>query len=246
MSQDAIETGDTSQQLPSKRNRGRQEAHPPVEGFVSYYARRATYRLLRIISRFVYILNFRIRVQGRHHVPLEGGGILLATHQSGMDPVLVGLACNRNLNFLARSTLFKNRVFSFLLRVLDAIEIDRERGGLKGLREMLQRLRSGELVLLFPEGTRTNDGSIGGLKPGFLPIARRSEVPLIPVTIVGAFECMPKGSKWLFPKPVAVIFGKPLTAEDYRSWSDQQIIEQVSNVLQAQFQVGKECIEQLY
>jgi 1-acyl-sn-glycerol-3-phosphate acyltransferase len=147
---------------------------------------------------------------------------------------------------LARSTLFKNPAFSFLLRILDAIEIDRERGGLSGLREMLSRLRSGELVLLFPEGTRTLDGSIGSLKPGFLPIARRSEVPLVPVAIVGAFECMPKGSKWLFPKPIAVVFGKPLLAQDYKSLSDEQIIESMTASLSELFQRGKNCIEQLH
>ncbi|MFM7929812.1 MAG: lysophospholipid acyltransferase family protein [Pirellula sp.] len=209
----------------------------------SVYLRRAFYRLMRIVARVVFILWFRIRVEGRHHVPLDGGGMLLSTHQSGMDPILVGLSCNRNLNYLARSTLFKNPVFSFLIRILDAIEIDRERGGLTGLREMLSRLRSGELVLLFPEGTPTPDGSIGALKPGFLPIAKRSEVPLIPVAIVGAFECMPKGSRWLFPRPIAVVFGKPLLAQEYLQLSEQQIIESISGSLSQLYDRGKNHIE---
>ncbi|MFN9627871.1 MAG: lysophospholipid acyltransferase family protein, partial [Planctomycetota bacterium] len=179
---------------PSQPSTRAKEARQKSGREVSVYLRRAFYRLMRIVARVVFVLWFRIRVEGRHHVPLDGGGMLLSTHQSGIDPILVGLSCNRNLNYLARSTLFKNPAFSFLIRILDAIEIDRERGGLGGLREMLSRLRSGELVLLFPEGTRTTDGSIGSLKPGFLPIAKRSEVPLIPVAIVGAFECMPKGS----------------------------------------------------
>jgi 1-acyl-sn-glycerol-3-phosphate acyltransferase len=111
---------------------------------------------------------------------------------------------------------------------------------------MLARLRAGELVVLFPEGTRTSDGSIGILKPGFLPIARRSEVPLIPVTIVGAYECMPKGSKWLFPKPIAVVFGKPLLVDDYRNLSDQQIVDRIAGSLSDQFEQGERRICEHY
>ncbi|MFN9345862.1 MAG: lysophospholipid acyltransferase family protein [Planctomycetota bacterium] len=224
---------------PSQPSTRAKEARQKSGLDLSVYLRRAFYRLMRIVARVVFVLWFRIRVEGRHHVPLDGGGMLLSTHQSGIDPILVGLSCNRNLNYLARSTLFKNPAFSFLIRILDAIEIDRERGGLGGLREMLSRLRSGELVLLFPEGTRTTDGSIGSLKPGFLPIAKRSEVPLIPVAIVGAFECMPKGSRWLFPRPIAVVFGKPLLAQEYLHLSEQQIIESISGSLSHLYDRGK-------
>jgi 1-acyl-sn-glycerol-3-phosphate acyltransferase len=216
------------------------------ESQLSLITRRIVYRVLRLIARMLCVLWFRIRVEGRHHVPSQGGGMLLSTHQSGLDPILVGLACNRNLNFLARSTLFRNPAFSLLLKTLDSIEIDRERGGLSGLREMLSRLRSGKVVLLFPEGTRTDDGSIGVVKPGFFPIAKRSDVPLIPVAIVGAFECMPKGSKWIFPKPIAVVFGKPIPPEDYRNWSEEQAVRAVATSLGDLYQRGKNSIEGTY
>ena len=216
------------------------------ESRLSLLMRRFVYRVLRLIARMLCLLWFRIRVEGRHHVPSQGGGMLLSTHQSGLDPILVGLACNRNLNFLARSTLFRNPAFSFFLKIVDSIEIDRERGGLSGLREMLSRLRSGKVVLLFPEGTRTDDGSIGVVKPGFFPIAKRSDVPLIPVAIVGAFECMPKGSKWIFPKPIAVVFGKPIPPEDYRNWSEEQAVRAVAVSLGDLYQRGKNSIEGMY
>lgn len=216
------------------------------ESQLSLITRRIVYRVLRLIARMLCVLWFRIRVEGRHHVPSQGGGMLLSTHQSGLDPILVGLACNRNLNFLARSTLFRNPAFSLLLKTLDSIEIDRERGGLSGLREMLSRLRSGKVVLLFPEGTRTDNGSIGVVKPGFFPIAKRSDVPLIPVAIVGAFECMPKGSKWIFPKPIAVVFGKPIPPEDYRNWSEEQAVRAVATSLGDLYQRGKNSIEGTY
>lgn len=214
-----------------------------TESALSYHARRLFYRALRVIARILTVLWFRIRVDGRHHLPTEGGAMLLSTHQSVMDPVLVGLACNRNLNFLARHTLFRNRAFAFLLTVLDSIEIDRERGGLTGLKEMLSRLKRGELVLLFPEGTRTLDGSILPIKPGFIPVAKRSEVPLVPVAVVGAFECMPKGAKWIYPKPIAVVFGKPISAEEYLQLSDEELLIRVEKSLSDLNQHGRDLID---
>ena len=240
----------TAEKVAAKKNMvGRDTGtHKPrgEESRLSLLMRRIIYRVLRLIARMLCVLWFRIRVEGRYHVPSQGGGMLLSTHQSGLDPILVGLACNRNLNFLARSTLFRNPAFSFLLKILDSIEIDRERGGRSGLREMLSRLRSGKVVLLFPEGTRTQDGSIGVVKPGLFPIAKRSDISLIPVAIVGAFECMPKGSKWLFPKPIAVVFGKPILPEDYRNWSEEQAVSAVAVSLGELYQQGKNSIEGAY
>ncbi len=157
--------------------------------------------------------------------------MLLATHQSLMDPVLIGMVPNRRLNFLARKTLFKNSLFGFMIRLLDAIEIDRERGGLAGLREMLSRLQKGEMVLLFPEGTRSSDGEIGNLKPGFIPVARRSQVPLFPIAIVGAYDCLPKGAKIPTRQPIAVVFGEPIPSSVYMPMSDAEILEALAKRL---------------
>jgi 1-acyl-sn-glycerol-3-phosphate acyltransferase len=203
----------------------------PGESALFRIARKFFYRFLRLTTRNVMPLLFSMRVEGRYLLPESGGAMLLSTHQSMMDPVLVGLTCNRTINYLARHTLFKNPVFSFLIRILDAIEIDRERGGLSGLREMLKRLNRGEAVLLFPEGTRTQNGQIGTLKPGFIPIARRTSVPLVPIAIVGAYECMPKGSKGIFANPICLVVGKPFLSEEYSQWSDDQLLEQLDRRL---------------
>jgi 1-acyl-sn-glycerol-3-phosphate acyltransferase len=202
------------------------------------FSRRLFYRFLRISSRMIASVAFSFRIEGRHHLDLKGGAMLLSTHQSMMDPVLIGLVSNRRLNYLARKTLFKNAIFGFLIRILDAIEIDRDRGGLAGLKEMLKRLQSGELVLLFPEGTRTVDGNVGELKPGFIPVARRSGVPLVPIAIVGAYDCLPRGSKMPSRKPISVVIGQPLDHHEYREYSDQQLLEALQNRLQRLHQRG--------
>jgi 1-acyl-sn-glycerol-3-phosphate acyltransferase len=176
-------------------------------------------------------LLFQLRVEGRHHLQADGGAMLLSSHQSVMDPVLVGLMDNHFVSYLARHTLFKSRLFALLIRVLNAIEIDRERGGLSGLKEMLKRLKQGDRVLLFPEGTRTVDGNISPLKAGFIPIARRSGVPLIPVAIAGAYECMPRGSKRIQLGSIALSVGAPIPASEYTQLSDQELLERLSQRL---------------
>ncbi len=186
--------------------------------------KRLFYSFLRVVSRLLTVALLEFRVSGREHFPVEGGGLILSTHQSVMDPVLVGLTCNRRMNYLARKTLFKNRFFSWLIRTLDAIEIDREGGGLMGLRETLIRLKRGELVLIFPEGTRTHNGTIGSLKPGFLAIARRANVPLIPVAIIGAYDVIPRGEKIPRRHPISVTIGKPILVPEIESSDDQALM----------------------
>jgi 1-acyl-sn-glycerol-3-phosphate acyltransferase len=186
--------------------------------------RRLFYRWLRMMSRIIATVVFSFRTEGRHHLDFNGGAMLLSTHQSVMDPVLVGLIANRRLNYLARKTLFKNAAFAFLIRVLDAIEIDRDRGGLSGLKEMLKRLKRDEAVLMFPEGTRSVDGELGTLKPGFIPIARRSEVPLVPIAIVGAYHCLPRGSRLPTCRPISVVVGEPLRKEVYELMTDSELL----------------------
>jgi 1-acyl-sn-glycerol-3-phosphate acyltransferase len=195
--------------------------------------RKLFYRFLRLLARMLLTLLFRMRVEGRQHLRADGGAMLLSSHQSALDPVLVGLLDNHFVSYIARHTLFRSRLFAILIRVLNAIEIDRERGGLSGLREMLRRLRNNDRVLLFPEGTRTTDGEIGPLKPGFIPIARRSKVPLVPIALAGAYECIPKGSKLFRILPVAVCVGPPITSELYDQLTDEQLLSELASRMHA-------------
>jgi 1-acyl-sn-glycerol-3-phosphate acyltransferase len=204
--------------------------------------RQLFYRWVRLTSRIVSVVMFSLRTEGQHHLDVKGGGMLLSTHQSLLDPVLVGMIANRRLNYLARKTLFKNVIFGFVIGLLDAIEIDRERGGLAGLREMLKRLQKGELVLLFPEGTRTPDGEIGVLKPGFIPVARRSQVPLMPIAVVGAYDCLPKGTKIPTRSPIAVVFGAPIPHAEYMPLTDTEILILLGERLKELHLRGKELV----
>src|SRR5262249_14976904 len=130
-------------------------------------AKRAWYQFLHVACRVLGVAVYHIRCRGRGLVPKTGGVLVLSSHQSHFDPGLIGLACDRRLNYLARDTLFRFAPFRWLIKSLDAIPIDREGLGLGGLKETLKRLKREEMVLIFPEGTRTRDGEISPLKPGF-------------------------------------------------------------------------------
>ena len=101
-------------------------------------AQRVVYSIFRQSARLAGITVFGLQCYGRHHIPRAGGVLVCSNHQSVMDPVLVGLACNRRLNYLARRTLFSAPGFGALIRFLDAIPIDRDGMGISGLKETLR------------------------------------------------------------------------------------------------------------
>lgn len=182
---------------------------------------------LKFVARLSAVAVFNVRCHGRTLVPKTGGGLVLSNHQSNLDPLMIGLACDRRLNYVARQTLFRFAPFRWLINSLDAIPIDREGTGLGGLKETLKRLKRGEMVLLFPEGTRTVDGEVHVVKPGFCSIARRAGVPLIPVALDGAFDSWPRQQKFPRRAVIHVQFGEPIAPEALEAWNDEQLVAEV-------------------
>jgi 1-acyl-sn-glycerol-3-phosphate acyltransferase len=150
-----------------------------------------------------------------------------------MDPVLVGLACNRRLNYLARRTLFSAPGFGALIRFFDAIPIDRDGLGLEGLKETIRRLRSGEMVLIFPEGTRSSSGDMSPLKPGFCAVAKRSGAALLPVGIDGAYQAWPRNVHLPRPSRIVLQFGEPLTAAYVDTLSNEELLVELDHRMNA-------------
>ena len=197
------------------------------------FAQPIVYSLLRSLARLFAVTCYGLRCEGRENWPAAGGGLVCSNHQSFFDPPLVGLTCPRQMNYLARVTLFKVPVLKQVIEFLDAIPIDREGTGLSGLKETLKRLRAGELVLIFPEGTRTRDGEMLSLRPGFCAVARRSRVPLIPVGLDGAYQAWPRTS--FFPRlgRLAVVIGRPIAPEEIETMSDETLIEELEKRIRA-------------
>ena len=191
-------------------------------------AKRLWYDYLQVMCRLLGVALFRVRCTGRENVPPTGGVLVLSNHQSQFDPMLVGLAIDRRLNYLARETLFRFPPFRWLIRSLDAIPIDREGLGLAGLKETLRRLKRDELVLIFPEGTRTFDGEVARLKPGFSALAKRAKVPLLPVGIDGAFDAWPRTKRLPGLSTIHVHVGEPIAADQAAAAGDRELVEEVA------------------
>jgi 1-acyl-sn-glycerol-3-phosphate acyltransferase len=158
---------------------------------------------------------------------MEGPVLLVSNHQSHLDPVLVGIACPRQMRFLARHTLFFWPL-SWLIRSLGAVPIDRERGGLSGIKTTLKLLHAGEVVLVFPEGTRTQDGRLQPLQPGFCALARRSHTTVVPVAIDGAFAAMPRGRSVPRARPIRLTFCPAIALDEQSSLSDEELAQRVA------------------
>jgi 1-acyl-sn-glycerol-3-phosphate acyltransferase len=189
---------------------------------------RATHSVSRLVS--VFLLDYRI--EGQDNMPGEGPVLVLSNHQSTLDPILVGILFRRKLVYLAKKSLFANPLFGFLIRCYDSIPIDRERGGLDGLREILSKLKDGKAVLIFPEGTRSRDGKLLPMKGGFLPVAKRSQAALLPVAVIGGHEIMQKGKLLPRRSAVSAVVGQPIPFETYSSLSDKEVLALLTKSMQ--------------
>lgn len=197
------------------------------------WTKRVGYHLIRIFARITGVLLFRLRVDGREHIPEQGGVLVCSNHQSYFDPVIVGLCSDRRLNYLARDTLFRTPIFRWLIEFLDAIPIDRDGMGIGGLKETLRRLKREEMVLIFPEGTRTTTGDVSPLKPGFCTLARRGKIHLLPVGIDGAFQAWPKGSLLPRPSRICVDIAAPITPTEIATMNDDELVADLEKRIRA-------------
>src|SRR6476469_9065262 len=109
---------------------------------------------------------FRYQFSGKSYVPQTGPVLIVSNHQSNLDPVLVGLACPRQLKYLARTGLFFFP-FNLWIRALGAFPIDRDKGAIAGIRAALNLLKQNNALVIFPEGSRTIDGQLQVMLPGF-------------------------------------------------------------------------------
>jgi 1-acyl-sn-glycerol-3-phosphate acyltransferase len=160
--------------------------------------------------RLFFRLYFRWKVIAPDNVPASGPVILASNHASFLDPPLVGAAANREINYLARESLFRFPGIGWLLRKVNAVPVDREGGGAAGLRAIFDRLLKGGAIILFPEGTRSPDGSLQKAKSGIGLTVIKSEAPVVPVRVFGTFEAYSRHHWIPRPRKVAVRFGKPL------------------------------------
>ncbi|MDO4584853.1 MAG: lysophospholipid acyltransferase family protein [Planctomycetia bacterium] len=170
---------------------------------------------------------FRISYRHWERVPRTGAVILIANHQSFLDPPLIGIGLTRYCHFMARKTLFRG-LFGWHLRNLNAFPISQDGNPIGGIKETLRLLKQGEAVVIFPEGSRSFDGKLQPFQGGILTVAKRAKVPIVPCAIRGAYEALPRGSKFPKPRKIIVTYGQPIPVEEIQKMSETELLEQLT------------------
>ena len=177
-------------------------------------------RLARFTFGVFFRIWFRWKVLHRARVPAEGGVIQASNHVSYLDPVYVVSALERMVVGLARESAFNVPLGGRILRSWRVIPVDQTGTG-RGLKTFLSRLRGGDAVVMYPEGTRSPTGQIRAPQPGIGLIIIKTTAPVVPIKLFGAYEAYAR-HHWL-PRPyqVQIKFGEPLDFADLRAEAKQ-------------------------
>lgn len=209
---------------------------------------KSIYHFLHLLVYIVAKPLFRYRAYGTEHIPRKGSGIIASNHASYLDPIFVGLGIRRRINYLAKKELFSKRLARYFLRnLLRALPIDRERMDRNTLRETYNLLKNNELVLMFPEGTRTYDGKLNKAKMGIGMIAYNTQVPVIPVYIDGSFSILPRTAKSIHFKNCSVYYGPPVDLQAFYSQQrSKELYKAISEkIMYAISALEKQCSDRI-
>lgn len=186
-------------------------------------------------NRFIRIGGWTVRVSGTERIP-EGGVVLVANHQSLVDIPLLLAAFPREIHFIAKRELGRIPLFGWAMTAAGNLFVDREdpRDAVHMIRQAGSLLAKGRTVVVFPEGTRSGDGSIGEFRPGAFHIAWKTGFPLVPVYLAGGRRALPKGSLLLHPADLVVrVLSPVLSGPDHPLSRDEMANESRRRILAA-------------
>lgn len=167
------------------------------------------YVVMRAILRVVLRVAFRLEVVGVENIPRHGGAIIAPNHRSLIDHPAVGVSTDRQIWFMGKSELFRHPLAARFLRAMNSFPVNRGKPDRASLQKCLELLDAGELVGIYPAGTREPDSRFEGLEDGFTYIALKSGVPIVPVALSGTESVLPHGRR--FPRfvKIRILIGEP-------------------------------------
>ncbi|HOD35009.1 MAG TPA: lysophospholipid acyltransferase family protein [Syntrophales bacterium] len=177
----------------------------------------------------LFLTSVKVEVRGRENVSYGRSQIFMSNHQSGFDIFVLLAYTPRYFAWIAKKELFRIPFFGLALRRLGAIEIDRKNvvRAMHSIEDAARIIREGKSVMTFPEGTRSKDGHIQPFKKGVFHLALKSGVPIVPVTLIGTREIMPKTSLRVTPGQVTLIIHPPVWVTDYSEATVEELIAEV-------------------
>lgn len=150
---------------------------------------------------------FDLRIIGEEKMRFAGPALIACNHVSFLDPPFVGQAFDEPIHYFARKSLFDHPVAGWILREWQSIPIDRDKPDATSLKATIRFLRQGEKVLIFPEGTRSPDGTLQPAEAGVGLFIAKSKAPVLPVRIFGSYEAYPRGAKTIRPARITLVVG---------------------------------------
>ncbi len=164
-----------------------------------------------------YDAAFRGEVVGLEHIPKTGPFLIAGNHASHLDPPAIGSQIPRQLAFFARKSLWKPGFATWWMDGVGSIPVDRDGSDLSAIKRVLQTLKTGKALILFPEGTRSPDGTLQPPKAGVGMIASKTQVPVLPVRIFNSHIAFGRDGKLRIGTPISITFGPLLYPTDYDS-----------------------------
>lgn len=180
------------------------------------------YRFCRGLLRLIYKFLFRLEAQGKEHVPDEGGVLLCSNHISLLDPPTVGILLDRKVHFMAKKELFDIFGLGWLIKQLGAFPVKRGGVSKESIKTSLTLLRTGNIMGIFPEGTRSKGEDGGAGKKGAATFALRSDAVVIPVAIIGNYKMF---------KKTKVVYGSPVDLAPFKDKDVPDAIERATDLI---------------
>ena len=197
--------------------------------------------IARIWARSILMVSrVHVSINGLSNIEPHKSYIYMANHQSNFDiPVLLG-CLPVQFRWLAKAELFKIPVFGRAMRGAGYVKIDRfnRESAFESISEAAQKMKNGVSVMIFPEGTRSKDGSITAFKKGGFVMAVDSGVPIVPVIIRGTWPIMAKSSLWINRGDVEMEIAKPINTSDYSRETKEDLMDKVRSVICQKFDVA--------
>jgi len=199
---------------------------------------RALWYVLWVLCVSLFRVLYRIRRVGMEHIPDTGPILFVSNHQCYLDPLLIGCCTTtRPFRSMARSTLFRNPVFAWLIDQIGAFPVERGQGDTAAIKKCIRVLKNDQALVVYPEGTRTDDGHVRPFKSGVLLLIRKARPQVVPVAIAGAHEVWPKGkSRPRLTGRIGVRFGRAIPADELMDMKPEDALERLRQQVDTQRQ----------
>jgi 1-acyl-sn-glycerol-3-phosphate acyltransferase len=178
------------------------------------------YRTMRFIALLLFRIFFRINIHGKENEPSVGKTIICSNHANNLDPIFVSMAINRQVHWMAKKELFKNKMVSWFIKKLGAFPINRGETDIKAIKTSIRILKDENILGIFPEGTRMKSMDLKSVKAGTGLLAVKSKATILPVYIKSKYNIFSKVDIYIGqPLDISKYYNGKLSSKDYEEVS---------------------------